>query len=54
MYHTTNQIEGKIELQIALIAVNFFDFFSDVIVTFKGQLPNVSHNVREILASNHV
>ena len=36
MNRTAYPIDAKIEPQIALIGVNFFDSFSDVISAFKG------------------
>ena len=53
MNHTTNPIDAKIEPQIALIVVNFFDSFSDVISACKGDFQAFSNNVHDLLASIH-
>ena len=45
MNHTTNLIDVKIELQIALIAAYLSDSFFDVRLAFKGRIQTSSRNV---------
>ena len=44
MNHTTNPIDLKIELQIALSAEYLLGFFFDVHLTFKGRIQMFSRN----------
>ena len=41
MYHTTYPIDAKIDPNFSLVAINFSKSFSNVILPFKGRLPNI-------------